>query len=193
MSVSGLEMTLHRAAGAPRRWWRAKGFGVHSPFAYGFVRDVLGQPCRYYAYDEADRVAVRRGLPRRMARLLVRIGVWAWSPSAAVLSAKPGVDEVLMTCRSDMRTTEMPLPDCTLIVIGAERAANGGVSTAVDAMMMRGGTIVLLDADNAAGASATALSRIKETAGHGMLFGNGKHAVFVARPTLPRQNFEVWL
>ena len=39
------------------RWRHSRGFGVHSPFAYRFVTDVLrpGQ-YGYYAYHEADRL-----------------------------------------------------------------------------------------------------------------------------------------
>lgn len=49
----------------PITWIRerrtAKGFGVHSPFAYRFILEVLFQPCGYYAYDFLpDSESVRR-------------------------------------------------------------------------------------------------------------------------------------
>lgn len=34
-----------------RRYNRSKGFGIHSPFAFYFVRRVLRERCSYYAYD----------------------------------------------------------------------------------------------------------------------------------------------
>lgn len=38
------------------RWRHSKGFGVHSPFAYRFVTDVLKPgPYRFYSFDEIDR------------------------------------------------------------------------------------------------------------------------------------------
>lgn len=38
------------------RWRHSKGFGVHSPYAYRFVTDVLCPgPCGYYSYWEVDR------------------------------------------------------------------------------------------------------------------------------------------
>lgn len=37
------------------RWRHSKGYGVHSPFAYRFVTDVLRPgPYGYYAYNEID-------------------------------------------------------------------------------------------------------------------------------------------
>ncbi len=34
------------------RFKRSKGFGIHSPFAYSFVVDVLREKLAYYAYDK---------------------------------------------------------------------------------------------------------------------------------------------
>lgn len=36
------------------RWRHRHGFGVQSPWAYHFVRDVLFEPLRYYAFDELE-------------------------------------------------------------------------------------------------------------------------------------------
>ncbi len=38
-------------ANALRRYNRSHGFGIHSPFAYAFVRDTLGCRNQYYAYE----------------------------------------------------------------------------------------------------------------------------------------------
>lgn len=35
-----------------RRYNRSKGYGVHSPFAYNFIRNVLREKYPYYAYNE---------------------------------------------------------------------------------------------------------------------------------------------
>lgn len=39
-------------ANALRRYNRSHGFGIHSPFAYSFVRDTLGCRNQYYAYEQ---------------------------------------------------------------------------------------------------------------------------------------------
>ncbi len=35
-----------------RRYNRSKGYGVHSPFAFNFIRRVLREECPYYAYND---------------------------------------------------------------------------------------------------------------------------------------------
>lgn len=61
---------LRRLSGPLRRAWRVRGFGVHSPFAYAYLRSVIrpGGDVRYYAEDN---------LSTRRERLLYRIEVEA--------------------------------------------------------------------------------------------------------------------
>lgn len=68
-----------------RRWRRSQGFGVHSPFAFSFIREVLRERrCAYYAYaDIAREVACREGaISEKDALLLYRVVV-NLSPAAA--------------------------------------------------------------------------------------------------------------
>ncbi|MCM1021663.1 MAG: hypothetical protein NC343_05140 [Muribaculum sp.] len=41
----------------PLRMWRGRGFGIHSPFAFYFVNDVVRERYAYYAYDRIDAIA----------------------------------------------------------------------------------------------------------------------------------------
>ena len=49
------------------RYRKSKGFGIHSPFAFHFVLNVLREKAAYYAYAD---IAERRDEARRMKRLL---------------------------------------------------------------------------------------------------------------------------
>ena len=58
--------------------WRVRhrnGYGVHSPFAFDFVTNVLYNGEHYYAYEEIDRALCwwQRGRVRSLRRLLFRM------------------------------------------------------------------------------------------------------------------------
>lgn len=57
-----------------RRFTRSMGFGIHSPFAYSFVVNVLSEHHRYYAYEciatNRKLVAARLRRRERRSRLL---------------------------------------------------------------------------------------------------------------------------
>ena len=67
------------------RYWRSRGFGIHSPFAYNFVTNVMRQSYSYYAYESISylhatiRESVRHAggskkvMSERSARLLFRV------------------------------------------------------------------------------------------------------------------------
>lgn len=57
---------------SPRRAARSRGFGIHSPFAFRFVREVLTQRYAYYSYPELDKAARADGVPPAVVRALFR-------------------------------------------------------------------------------------------------------------------------
>ncbi len=59
----------------PRRASRSRGFGVHSPFAFRFIREVISQPCGYYCYNGLDRMARAEGLSPETVRAIFRISL----------------------------------------------------------------------------------------------------------------------
>lgn len=73
-----------------RRWWRGRGFGVHSPFAFRFITETLHCPAPYgyYAYEELRRLwseAPRHGrMPLRRLLAIYRVGV-RFAPDAVTL------------------------------------------------------------------------------------------------------------
>ena len=51
-----------------------RGFGVQSPWAYAFIRYVIGEKWSYYAYEHLDKVVENIGWrDRRLGRLFFRI------------------------------------------------------------------------------------------------------------------------
>lgn len=74
-----------------RRVRHRNGYGVHSPFAYNFIKSVVYERGQYYAYPAlaaARRKAagVERELTPRCHRLLFRVANFVHPASAAVVS-----------------------------------------------------------------------------------------------------------
>lgn len=68
------------------RWRHSKGFGVHSPYAFRLINDVLKPgPYGYYAYHKAERLAMKGGLDSGMAfkelKFIIRLAVFLNSTS----------------------------------------------------------------------------------------------------------------
>jgi len=66
---------MWQQARAPQRAVRSRGFGVHSPFAFRFIREVLRQPYAYYCYSEISRAASDTK-DERVAKALFRLALF---------------------------------------------------------------------------------------------------------------------
>ena len=67
---------LERYLTAWSRHHRSGGFGIHSPYAYNFVRNVWRQPLPYYAYEGIHELleTIKSGTTREQRRQLDLIG-----------------------------------------------------------------------------------------------------------------------
>lgn len=100
---------LKRYLNAWSRHHRSGGFGIHSPYAYQFVRNVWRQRLPYYAYESIHQLidTVKAGTTRRQrrdmdlisepeARLLFRV-VNFFNPTTIVqVGAATGIESVAM-------------------------------------------------------------------------------------------------
>lgn len=147
----------------------SRGFGIHSPFAYRFITEVLCLPHNYgyYAYALAGRDS--------NLRLLVRLLVF-FSPASVTVDLGEGAAAVVRLVREVVPhaalngvcpdfiitdknvVTQMP---CNVFLVGAEAVA--------------------------------CLPAIGETLPYGMTFAGRECAVVAALPHLPRQDFELKL
>ena len=85
---------LAQLASVPGRIRASRGFGIHSPFAYSFVTDVLFSPNGYYAYAEIGPDDHARRLYRVLVALapatIVKSGPLSQAQTAACTLAAQG-------------------------------------------------------------------------------------------------------
>lgn len=60
------------------RIWQRRGFGVHSPFAYRLITEVLREKARFYAYEELSSIQNESNcnnykIKKKRARMLFRL------------------------------------------------------------------------------------------------------------------------
>lgn len=154
-----------------RRRARAKGFGVHSPFAYRFITEVLSEHLYYYDYDRLDS---------KRDRTLYRIAAY-FCPTKVYASCLDNAKAIFMACPKaggadtgscDMAVFSMgdeveSMPDtinreCPVILIDEARSALGDIKKHLDILQC------------------------------GMLFDNANNlCVIVPSHKLPRQDFEL--
>ncbi|MBD5260184.1 MAG: hypothetical protein HDS46_05280 [Bacteroides sp.] len=174
---------FRRVLGAPRRWASRRGFGIHSPFAFDFVRRVIASHCHYYCYDRLARLAKVSTLSAPTLRLLFRLALFFRPQTFAVAGA-----EARVIARAVAEGSPTALD-----------AGNGGadmliVSGPVSELQLRQtiereGVIVVLDLRN----NRRAMDTVWRMSRHGMLFRGSTKAVFVAHAHLPHQAFSVWI
>lgn len=160
------------------KWWRSRGHGIHSPFAYKMVTETLRCKEGYYIYERIDNIPVdehERELLRLLARLIIR-----FRPNkVAIVGEWAGSHQII---RSLLSNVEIVNPDehPDVIIIAEAHYLKTDITTPVVAMV--------LNINHSAHKLWTKLSR---THNFGMCFSNGETGVACLLPHLPRQNFNI--
>lgn len=152
------------------RWRHGHGFGIHSPFAYRFVTEVLRQDYGYYAYLR---------LPgSEHFRTIFRV-VLALRPAAIALV---GCDEYRRAVREAMPHAHLCKPsDAEMIIV------DGAAEPRFDLSAYPKAHAVVLHYKH-----LKSWESYKEVLTAGMTFANGgSMAVSAALTHLPRQDFDV--
>ena len=100
-----------------RRFRHRQGYGVHSPFAFHFLQDIVYEKAPYYAYRELDSHLVwsQRLRQRRGLRLLFRLSNYA-QPHRLLLPQGTALEALYLQegCRSALLCQEATGADRTL-------------------------------------------------------------------------------
>lgn len=165
-------MNLQWAKHPLSRRLRSRGFGVHSPFAFDFIRQVLAQPCAYYCYARIASLAVSRR-DAATSRLLFRVALRFRPP---IIGLTPGTT----LSPAMLAALEAAMPSATIVTGNAPfMICTGPFSGAPEA-----GTILFstLPYSDPVAHCAPAF---------GMSFKGSSGSVYVGLPHLPRQTFEL--
>ena len=150
-----------------------RGFGIHSPFAYAFVTEVLAQRLPYYGYADISHDA--------RIRLLFRRIVYFQPEKAAVFSSQPDLLRSAVKRASSKVCLTKDTPD--FVVADADDYAPETYS----GLIVSGANAIIL---NALPETRTALADVLP---HGMIFDNRRGTLVIASlKHLPRQDFDVW-
>lgn len=74
---------------------KAKGFGIQSPWAYSFVRDVIMEELDYYAYAEID-AAYNNPKENKYQKLLHRLRNYAHGRDIKIIDFSNTTDETII-------------------------------------------------------------------------------------------------
>lgn len=151
-------------------WRSGRGFGIHSPFAFRFVTEVLHQPYAYYSYADLGS--------DRAAHLLVRL----------MVAFKPG-SVALVGCDDSLRRA-VSLADSRVEIRDVAEGADFVVADC--AMLSRAEVTALFVGHCRPHALLVNCRRLPDLTGYGMTFANSRGTVVVAsHPHLPSQNFNL--
>ncbi|MBR1903349.1 MAG: hypothetical protein IJ826_10305 [Bacteroidaceae bacterium] len=87
------------------------GYGVHSPFAFRFITDVLYMKLPYYAYEELDKGLAFKDTfrVRKILHMLLRVSNWRQPETIVCLSAPVDVASYLQAgCKKARMTDYIP-------------------------------------------------------------------------------------
>lgn len=150
-----------------KRWRHGHGFGVHSPYAYHMVREVLRPPRSYgyYAYSALQSAELR---------LLYRI----------LVELRPAT---VCVCAEGVR--RRALEQLVALALPSARVGRDGDMLIVDRQAAVGNTDVKFAYFN--NPAHPALERIIGAMTRGHVYRNPSRALAVCTPRLPMQVFEV--
>lgn len=163
---------------------RSRGFGVHSPFAFAFIRDVIGERSYgYYAYPAIERICREpgSGADVRMMKLLFRVACAVRPAGFCALGRGADAARRCIALASSTTDTAAAASAAALWFVGG--SASGLPSpealVAAQAVVVVDGNAALLDA---LGAAMT---------DYGMIFRSGDRGIAVGWERLPRQDFPI--
>lgn len=155
------------------RWRHSRGFGIHSPFAFRFITEVLCMPELYGYYSYLD---IPRGDMRTLFRVVVRL-----QPRKVAMVDCDNRDIRRAVFDAAPKAAPANLNEADFVVFDAARNRK----LPADAIPPRAHMFIMNYR------KWKELETYRATLGHGMIFMGNHVAVVAALQHLPRQDFDV--
>ena len=161
------------------RWRHGKGFGVHSPFAFDFLRSELRAP-RGYAYYDYDSLPESDIYSRDTMRLLYRVLLRLRPQRICIIGCDRALADIVS--RACPYARQASVTEADMLIVANEKDAIAAQAQA---------NLLILPPY---GRTKMRLWHSKlRSAQRGMSFGcrHSRALIFVANPKLPRQDFDI--
>ena len=175
--ISGLRKPIVRMRHLS--WWRrSRGFGVHSPFAYSFIKGTLTEKTPYRQYEEFKGVSEK---DFQRACMLFRL-VCRFRPSSVIITAHDELYERAVSA-ADSRSVITNSGKAQLVVVND--------SSDFKLSMLDEDAVVYFPSVQSAEARQV-WRALFDNMKRGMTFSDGRQAVACLFKTLPRQHYNVF-
>lgn len=166
----------------PVMWWRRKGFGIHSPFAFSLITRTIAERGEYYAYPALRKLA---GADFSILSLLFRL-ICRFKPSTVrIISSDSRLKSAVTLADSRISFTDA---DSEMIVIDRLSSINesDAIFNTIDSSRQHPAYIVIYSLNNAPNRKLW-----EQLIGSGMTFSDGKTGIICLSPNLPHQSFSL--
>ena len=161
------------------RWRHGKGFGVHSPFAFDFLRSELRAP-RGYAYYDYDSLPESDIYSRDTMRLLYRVLLRLRPQRICIIGCDRALADIVS--RACPYARQASVTEADMLIVANEK----------DAIAAQAQALLLILPPYGRTKMRLWHSKLR-SAQRGMSFGcrHSRALIFVANPKLPRQDFDI--
>lgn len=162
----------------------SRGFGVHSPLAYGLVKDVL-RPPRCYSYYAEEEFGRQADSARQLKRLRMMVRLLARTAPATVRVSPALPPLFARTAAGVCPAAAVSGTEADPEVAVASGIANDELPAIMQLAALPHRTILIFDC------SAELISRLAATFTGGAMLAGPRSALIVTRPGMPRMVYDV--
>ena len=159
-----------------RRELRSHGFGVHSPFAFRFIREVLFQPYSYYAFYELEENNAIGKQKKETLKRLYRLILYFSPAELTIAGEDEDISRMVEVARYENKTKE----NISMLISGNDSGDAGKDMDVIVRLLNKRENRVIEE-----------MKRNCDIRGYGMIFYGKNMAVQVNDRRLPRCDYNV--